>query len=243
MGLDGFWWLFATIAVAGIVRGFTGFGTALIFVPVAGLFLPTADIIVLITLTGIASTTALLPRAWRQGNRPEALILLVAALPTVPVGIWVMGWLDGDIVRWIVAVVAGVTLVSVMTGLRYDGRIGWAGLLGIGALAGLVGGMTGLTGPVVIIAYLASRHDAQEVRANTILFLAGLDMVIFANLVFGGQVTWALVGAAAALAVPYFATTLLGQSLFDPRFERVYRSAAYGVIALAVLTGLPLWEG
>ncbi|WP_377506532.1 TSUP family transporter [Octadecabacter sp. R77987] len=239
--IEGFWWLFLTIGVAGIVRGFTGFGTALIFVPVAGRFLPASDVIILITLTGLASTSALLPRAWGQGNRREVALLLVAALPTVPVGIWAMGWLDDVIVRWIVAGVAGGTLLSLMTGLRYDGRIGWAGLLGIGALAGLVGGMTGLTGPVIIIAYLASRHGAQEVRANTILFLAGLDLVIFANLMFGGQVAWALVWVAALLSIPYFTTTLLGQSLFDPRHERLYRSAAYGVIALAVLTGLPIW--
>lgn len=241
MAIDGFWWLIAAISIAGIVRGFTGFGTALIFVPVAGRFLPAADIIVLITLTGVASTAALLPRAWVQGRRGEVAILILAALPTVPLGILVMGWLDGTTVRWVVAVMAGVTLLSLMTGLRYDGRIGRTGLVGIGALAGLFGGMTGLTGPVVIIAYLASRHDAQEVRANTILFLAGLDVVIVLNLFLGGQMTWSLVWVAALLAIPYFCTTLLGQSLFDPRHERVYRSTAYGVIVLAVLTGLPIW--
>lgn len=32
-------WLLLAISVAGIVRGFTGFGTALVFVPVAGIFL------------------------------------------------------------------------------------------------------------------------------------------------------------------------------------------------------------
>jgi len=46
---------------------------------------------------------------------------------------------------------------------------------------------------------------------------------------------------AAILAVPYFFTTLIGQSMFDPRHERLYRWASYGVIAAAVLTGLPIW--
>jgi hypothetical protein len=41
--------------------------------------------------------------------------------------------------------------------------------------------------------------------------------------------------------VPYFLTALIGQALFDPRHERLYRWAAYAVIGLAVLSGLPLW--
>jgi UPF0716 family protein affecting phage T7 exclusion len=46
---------------------------------------------------------------------------------------------------------------------------------------------------------------------------------------------------ALTLAVPYFITSLIGQALFDPRHQRLYRWAAYSVIALAVLSGLPLW--
>ena len=42
-------WLLVAIGIAGIVRGFTGFGTALIFVPVAGIFLSPAIVIGVIT--------------------------------------------------------------------------------------------------------------------------------------------------------------------------------------------------
>ena len=42
--------------------------------------------------------------------------------------------------------------------------------------------------------------------------------------------------------MPYFTTTMIGQSPFDPHRERLYRWAAYGVIGLAVLTGLPIWD-
>jgi hypothetical protein len=44
------------------------------------------------------------------------------------------------------------------------------------------------------------------------------------------------------LSLPYFLTSLMGQALFDPRHETLYRGAAYGVIGLALVTGLPIWE-
>ncbi|MCZ4353778.1 sulfite exporter TauE/SafE family protein [Roseovarius aestuarii] len=238
----GLWWLVLTISVAGIVRGFTGFGTALIFVPVAGLFLPTAQVIATITMTGVGSTIALVPRAWRHANHREVGVLVIAALPTVPLGLMVMDVLNPVTVRWVVAAVAGFTLAMLVSGRRFDGQVKLPGLLLIGALAGLIGGVTGLTGPMVILFYLAGQAGAQTVRANTIVFLAALDVVIVANLFLRGFAGWEVVWLAVILGVPYFITTLIGQALFDPERERLYRYAAFTVIGLALLTGLPIWQ-
>jgi hypothetical protein len=229
------------IGLAGIVRGFTGFGTALIFVPVAGIFLAPQVVVGVITLTGIASTSALLPRAWGQADRREVGVLALAALITVPLGLWLMGMLDPVTIRWIVATVAAITLGALIAGWRFSGVVSRPMLIAIGAVAGVIGGLTGLTGPVVILFYLAGQSMAQTVRANTILFLAALDVVIVANLLLQGRVEWHIFLLALVLAVPYFITSLIGQALFDPRHERLYRWAAYAVIGLAVLSGLPLW--
>jgi uncharacterized membrane protein YfcA len=234
--------LILAIGVAGIVRGFTGFGTALIFVPVAGIFLPPAVVIGVMTITGTFSTGALLPRAWGQASRAEVGLLALAALITVPLGIWLLERLDGLTIRWIVTIVAGLTLAALVSGWRFSGKVSRPGLAGIGGAAGVVGGLTGLTGPVVILFYLAGQSAAQTVRANTILFLAALDVVIAANLFLKGSIAWETVWLALILAMPYFTTTMIGQSLFDPHRERLYRWAAYGVIGLAVLTGLPIWD-
>jgi len=234
-------WLLLAIGVAGIVRGFTGFGTALIFVPVAGIFLAPQMVVGVMMLTGLVSSAALLPRAWGQADRREVGLLALAAVLTVPLGLWLMTRLDPVLIRWCVAVIAGITLAALVSGWRFSGRVNRPQLAGIGAAAGGIGGLTGLTGPAVILFYLAGQSVAQRVRANTILFLAALDVVIVANLLFRGAVTAGLVTLALVLAVPYLITSLIGQALFDPRHERLYRWAAYAVIGLAVLSGLPLW--
>ncbi|WP_300547411.1 sulfite exporter TauE/SafE family protein [Roseovarius sp.] len=235
-------WLLLAISVAGIVRGFTGFGTALVFVPVAGIFLLPQTVVGVMTLTGIVSTTALLPRAWGQADRREVAILALAALLTVPFGLWLMQALEAVTIRWIVAAVAALTLAALVVGWRFSGIVSRPMLVAIGAVAGVIGGMTGLTGPVVILFYLAGQSAAQSVRANTILFLAALDVVIAVNLLSRGDLEATTGLLALTLAVPYFITSLIGQSLFDPRFQRLYRWAAYSVIALAVVSGLPLWS-
>ena len=242
LSVPGLGWMALTIGVAGIVRGFTGFGTALIFVPVAGQYLSPGDVIIVITLTGIASTSALLPRAWGQADRRDVALMAFAAMFTVPLGVWAMTSLPQDTIRWIVTGIAGATLMALVTGWRYRGAVTRPGLVAIGLGAGLAGGMTGLTGPVVILFYLAGVKAAQTVRANTILYLALLDVVVFANLLIAGVSNWQMVVVAGILAVPYFVTSLIGQHLFNPRFEKTYRWAAYAVIAVAVVSGAPLFD-
>lgn len=242
LATPGLIWLILTIGAAGIVRGFTGFGTALIFVPIAGLFLPSAQVIAVMTMTGVASAAALLPRAWHKAQRGDVWIMAAAALVTVPLGLWLLAQMDQVAIRWIVTLIASGMLVALVTGWRFHGQVGTIGLIAIGAAAGVFGGMTGLTGPAVILFYLSGLNRVEVVRANTILFLAALDAVIVVNLMWQGMMSWTLFALAGVLAVPYFVTSLIGQALFDPAYERIYRMAAYAVIALAVITGLPLWD-
>lgn len=242
LAVPGLGWMALTIVAAGLVRGFTGFGTALILVPVAGQFLPPAQVILLLATTGMASTAALLPRAWVQADRGEVAWMAAAAALTVPLGIFILTLIDPLAVRWIVAAIASVTLAAIVTGWRWQGRLGPGGRLAVGGAAGLVGGLTGLTGPVVIVFYLANARSATAVRANTILFLALLDAVMIVNLVLGGFANGPTLWIALILSLPYLGATLTGQALFDPARERLYRVAAYLVIAGAVLSGLPLFD-
>lgn len=241
LAVPGLVWLLLAITVAGVIRGFTGFGTALIFAPVANIFLDPKQVITVITLTGVASNAVILPRAWGQANHKEVGLLVVSAVLTVPLGLSLLEMLDKSAVRWIVTGIAGAMLAALMAGWRYTRPVPVPMLLPIGAAAGVVGGMTGLTGPVVILFYLAGRALVQSVRANTILFLAALDAIILGNLWLVGDVTFRLVMLATIVSLPYVFTTLIGQALFDPRHERLYRRAAYAVIAVAVVSGLPLW--
>lgn len=242
LATPGLLWLALTFLAAGLVRGFAGFGTALIFVPVGGLFLPLPSAIAILCIVDLVALPVILPRAWRAARRREVGGLVLAALLSAPVGVWVLGRLSEDVLRWGVALVAGLTLAALVSGWRYKGRVSRAGVGLIGAASGLIGGATGLAGPPVILFYLASQVGAAAVRANTILFLAAIDVLILANLYVSGLVAPGALLLAALLVAPYALGTAVGQALFDPERERAYRALAYMVIGAAILTGLPLFD-
>jgi uncharacterized protein len=235
-------WLALTFSLAGLVRGFTGFGTALIFMPVGALFLPVPVAIAVLMLASMVTWPLIVPRALREADRPQVSVLALAALATAPLGVWLLSWADRDALRWAVSLAAALTLAALVTGWRYHGRIRWPGLAAIGGVAGVLGGTTGLTGPPVILFYLAGTLGAAAVRANTILFLAVLDIGIVANLWLRGLLSWEIVPLSLGLALPYGVGIAVGQGLFHPDRERAYRRLAYAVILAAILTGLPLFD-
>ncbi len=242
LATPGLIWLALTIGVAGIVRGFAGFGTALILVPIGNLFLSSADVIALTVIAGLFSGAALVPRALKVADIKEVSILAVASALTVPVGLWVLSQLDQVAIRWIAAVVSALLLCALISGWRYRGKMDTARQTGVGAGAGVLGGMTGLTGPVVILFYLARATRAEVVRANTILYLALLDVIIVAHMLWQDLIGFSIVAISIILAVPYVGGARIGQALFRAEYEKTYRTVAYTVIALAVITGLPVWD-
>lgn len=236
------WPVVLAFVVAGLVRGYAGFGSALIVMPVAARYLPMPDAIALMALAEIATFPSIVPRAWRDGDRREVMSLALPAMVTAPLGLWVMSRVDGDGLRWVLVAAAGLTLALLVGGWRYRGRVTAHGRGGIGAAAGVLGGLTGLTGPMVILFYLAGAGAAvAKVRANTILFIAMLDLGILGMLLLRGMAGGHLWWLAVICGVPYLLTIYAGQAMFRPDREVLYRRVAYVIIGLAILSGLPIW--
>lgn len=239
---EGLLWILAAFVIAGLVRGFTGFGTAMIVVPVGAMFLPMPEMVFIITLSGVGSSMTLVPKAWGQADRGEVFLLGIAAVILMPLGVYLLTVLDQAVLRWALTAIITILLVALLTGWRYSVTLRKPGLASVGASAGLIGGATGLTGPMVILFYLAGRKATATIRANTILFLALMDVAIIANLVVMDLIQWHMLYTALALTVPYMVMTLVGQALFRPHLETVYRYTAYAIIAVAALSSMPVFD-
>ncbi|ARE38495.1 hypothetical protein RGUI_0354 [Rhodovulum sp. P5] len=242
LAVPGLPFLIAVYLAAGLVRGFTGFGTALIVMPVATRALPPVEALVVLTLADIATWGTLGPRAVRQADLPEVGILSAAAVLAAPLGVALLAVLDPIPIRWGIAGVASVTLIALLSGWRYHGTVTRPGLAGIGAAAGGLGGLTGLAGPPVMLFYLAGTAGAARVRANTILFLMVLDIGVLGTLLLRDMISGRALALSLLVAVPYVLALLIGQRLFTPTRERFYRWLAYAIIALSILAGLPLFD-
>ena len=97
--------------VAGLARGFSGFGAALIFMPAASaLVTPALAAPVLLLADGILSL-GFLPRAWMKARRKDVGLMAMGAFIGVPLGTLVLNHADPLPLRWAIAALASSMLV------------------------------------------------------------------------------------------------------------------------------------
>ena len=182
-----------------------------------------------------------LRRAWVAVDRSDLLRLVLGCAVTLPIGLWLLTQVEPVVFRYAVSLISLFMLAVLASGLRYRGRVRRAMVAGIGAAAGFLGGVAGLPGPAVILFYMSRPLPIEVVRATILLFLFAFDFLLLGILTGMGRVTLTSIGLGLALAVPNLAGNWLGGWLFRPERERIYRASAYLAIAVAALSGLPLW--
>lgn len=234
--------LLAIALVAGMARGFSGFGGALIFMPLASTAIsPQLASATLLLADGITALT-LIPNAAVTAPKRDPVLLATGALVGAPLGTLALVHLPTLSLRWGISVMVLAMLGLLVSGLRYRGRSTPPLSMAVGLVSGFFSGAAQLGGPPVV-AYLIGRDmPGRSVRASLILFFALSSLISAASYGVNGLLTLASL-TLAALVAPVFALGLfLGSRLFGLASERLFRRVCFGLIGAAALGGLPVLD-
>lgn len=243
LSLPDLWLLVAAAALAGLVRGFAGFGTALVFMPFAGSVLAPVAAIVAMTVMDVAGLAPQIPRALRSAGRAEVARMVAGAAVALPAGLWLAAALPVEAFRWLVSGLALGMLGLIAWGWRWRGTAGPAVGYATGLASGFLGGASGLAGPPAILLNVASDRPAAVIRANLMAYLAAFGVLLLAMLGLAGGLAATDLWLGLLLALPFFLASVAGARAFDPAREGFYRRTAYLIIAASALAGLPVWRG
>jgi uncharacterized membrane protein YfcA len=242
LATPGLFWLVLITIIAGIVYGFAGFGAALVYMPVAVIFLAPVVAIATFSVSAMSSLVTVFPKALPLVNRRAVTVLIVSATLAASFGIWVLRVADVTAIRWVVVAVCSITLVALIAGWRYRVEPTLRTRALIGGAAGFIGGLSGLTGPIMVLFQLAGRDSIATTRATTVVFLTATSLLMLPLMAMQGVLTAPAVALGCVLLFPYGLGALIGQAMFRPERERFYHIVAYAIIGLATLAGVPLWE-
>ena len=230
------WRLLAAVlatAVAGLMRGYSGFGTAVILAPVYSLLWgPRAGVPVMLLMELLVSLQ-LLPGAIKDAEKRVVLPLGGAAAVATPFGAWILLTADGEALRRFIGGFVLVFGLLLMSGWRYHGTRPLGLNVAVGTMAGLLKGSTGMSGPPVILYLLAGLEDARRHRANLIMFFATIAVVSVIAPVLGGLVDATAMVRLAVLLPVMLLSVPVGARLFHVIPERLYRPFAMGVLMAA----------
>ncbi|WP_367717549.1 sulfite exporter TauE/SafE family protein [Nitratireductor sp. GISD-1A_MAKvit] len=232
----------ATVLVAGVVRGLSGFGTGLIVAPIAGaLYDPVTAVVLLVIIDSLPTLPVALPvvklARWR-----EVLPVLAGLALFVPLGVYILKNGDETTLRWVISIVILACALTLRSGWRYHGPRGFPVSFGVGGIAGTLSGIAAIPGPPVIIYWMASSLPVAVVRANLMTLFLISEVFSAGNLWLAGLFDQTRVTLGILMIPPYVASLAVGTKLYGIASETAYRRLAFMLIVASALVALPLTE-
>jgi uncharacterized protein len=230
-----------TALVAATVRGFSGFGGALIFVPVAAAcYSPKIAAGVLYVVDSLL-ILPLVVNAVGKVDWREIMPLGIGAAVTVPAGVAVLVYIDPIPLRWGLSLTILLSVGLLAAGWRYRGptRV-WLSVL-VGAVAGFMGGSAQIPGPPVLIYWLGRQVVSATMRANAIVFFLFTTVISGISFYVGGIFTSEVMTLSVALLPFYGLGMFVGSRLFGRASEATYRRIAYVTILVSAIVSMPVF--
>lgn len=230
-----------SVAVAGVLRGLTGFGFALAAVPLLSMFLVPAQAVALVicmqALVGFRDVV----QVGRLVEWPAVARLSAGAVVGTPAGVALLAWLNPAAMRLAIAALVGIGLAMLLRPGRAPvpapvpapgGEAPSArGALPTGVLSGLFGGLAAMAGPPAIVWFMRGGRPPAVMRASLMVFFFATSVIAAPMLVWNGVLDLeVLILGLCALPVLILSTSA-GARLFARTSDAGYRRVALGVLA------------
>ena len=229
--------------VSGTARGFSGFGAALIFMPLASSLAAPRLVATLLLVIDFVAAAPLIPDAWRHADPKSTAVMVSGALVGVPFGTYFLSRLDPVTTRWIISAFVFALLLLLLSGWRYRGKDHPGIAVAVGTVSGFCSGLAQTGGPPIVGYWLGRPIASGVARANILLFFGASDFFSAVSYALSGLITADALRFSLLVGPIYALGVWLGSQLFDRASERLFRGICYALIAAAVIIGLPALDG
>src|ERR1700737_2916468 len=175
--------------VSGTARGFSGFGSALIFMPLASSMAAPRLVAALLLIIDFVAAAPLVPNAWKHADRKATAVTVLGALIGVPIGTYFLSRVDPVTTRWIISAFVFALLLLLLSGWRYRGKDHPTLSVGIGGLSGFCSGLAQTGGPPIVGYWLGRPIASKIARANILLFFGASDFFSTVSYSLTGLIT------------------------------------------------------
>jgi uncharacterized membrane protein YfcA len=230
-----FFLAFVAVLLASLVAGLTGFGFAIIAVPILMILMPPKVVVPLVQLLSTMLQIVVLVEARRWVDLGRMWPLLLAGIAGVPLGTYLLLILDPQVLRILVGAVVVLSALAMLAGWRWSVRKEKLASVPVGLAGGALGGSTGIPGPPVILFFANQEMGKQTFRANLVLYFTCVGLVAVLSLIAGGLITEEVLVGWAGLLPAVALGTWLGVWLARRTDQSLFRQITLGVL---ILTGV-----
>ena len=218
--------------LSALIRGLTGFGNALVAMPLLALVIPVRTATPVVALAATFMATIMLWKSWREVDVRSASTLLAAAVLGTPLGLFFLKGAHEALVQVVLALVIALFSAYSLIRPRHREISGWGWAVVAGFSAGVLGGAYNTNGPPVVIYGDLRGWPPDRFRATLQGFFLPIGLVIIAGHYLAGLWTRDTFRYTVA-ALPCLLAGLAASSYLAPRIPgRQFRAIVHGFLLL-----------
>ena len=232
---------YAAVAVLGasVVRGYTGFGFAMIVAITLGFIYNQPMITPMVLILDLTASLWLFVRVVRLVDWKSLKYIIIGAIPTLGLGTMALTMIPQRPMRIAISLII-LTLCLILkrakSPIKQQGRLP---ALGAGLISGFLSGLAALGGPPVVLYYFSSDRPVAQGRASMITFFFLVDFMALIACSLNGLVTSEVLNLTFWMAFPSFAGLWIGNRLFE-KFanEKAFKAHVIRLLVVSAIVSL-----
>ncbi len=223
---------------AAYVRGISGFGMAIILVPLLGMIIrPEQAVILAIFLQALIGPVGIRGSV-AACEKPSTFIIAAAAVAATPLGLWLLSVTPRDTARIVIAAIAVGAFLLVILPKQKAARPGRVMTISTGLLAGMLTGFAAMPGPPVVPYYMRLGITPHAARASMMTVFFATAIAGSVSAVISGLASLAIAALAILLFIPVLIGNWLGSKAFGKISPLLWRSGVAVLLALASISAV-----
>lgn len=224
---------------AAIVRGFSGFGDALVFLPLANILLTPQEALAIFMAVAVIGPLPMLSNFKADARKAILMPIGGMMLAFMPIGFYLQLQTEPWLYRSILTVIALVFVMISLLPWHWRFPTTRITYLLIGAIAGVFGAFSGVIGVFLIFYFLNTNLKTPIIRAQGFYLLYLFDILLLTFLTIHGDLRIEHILTIGVLTLTYILGSRLGAKLFAPHREALFRQLGLLIIALSGIVSFP----
>ena len=243
LGLDLSSLIVAVIAVliAGFIRGYSGFGFAMVAVTSMSLVIPPARVVPLVLILEVMASISLVPQVWKDIDWYSLRWLLAGSLFATPFGAYLLANIPPEPMRMSISLLVLVAAILLLRGWAWKRMPGKPLILATGVACGILNGAAAIGGPPVILMYLSSPAGVTVSRASIIAYFLGIDTMSLVMASIHGLTTFETLLLTVVCMIPLLLGIAVGSKMFIKVEKESFRK--HVLVLLIILSSVGLLRG
>jgi uncharacterized membrane protein YfcA len=238
LSLAGLMIVATAVFLAGLIRGFAGFGLSAVVMASAATILPPIELIPMCYLLEGAASLAMFRGGIADANMKIVWGLVICSAIGMPLGLLATTSIDVETSRNLaLSLILTLTLAQFFK-LRPTFLATPKGLYASGLTAGIASGLASVGGMVIALYVLASDTQPKQMRASLVMFLCISMFTSLVWLIAYDVMSMQAVWRGALMAPVVLLGVFAGIWLFRPAYEPLYKVVCLTLLTLLSAKGL-----